>query len=268
MGGLNGSAKRIKLEVHNLEKTYEVQEVGGRTLCTEALKDVNFKINEGEFVAIIGPSGCGKSTLLKMVAGLFKPTSGQIVVEGKEVHGPGLDRGVVFQEGALFPWMTVADNIRFGARNKKMPPHQLEKRTREVIKLVQLEGFENAFPARLSGGMKQRVAVARALAYEPEVLLMDEPFGQVDAQTRGKLQQMLMDVWRRTNSTIMFVTHSIQEAVFLADRIIIFSARPGTVKEEITIDLPRPRLTLSDEFSKYRTRIAKLLGGEEEGFFG
>ncbi|CEP69351.1 ABC transporter-like [Moorella glycerini] len=225
-------------------------------------------INEGEFVAIIGPSGCGKSTLLKMVAGLLKPTSGLILVEGKEVQGPGLDRGVVFQEGALFPWLTVADNIRFGARNKKMPPEVIEKRTQDVIQLVQLEGFENTFPARLSGGMKQRVAVARALAYEPEILLMDEPFGQVDAQTRGKLQQLLIDIWRRTNSTIMFVTHSIQEAVFLADRIIVFSSRPGTIIEQITVDLPRPRQTLSEAFFKYRIHIAKLLGGEAEGFFG
>ena len=256
-----------KLIVENIEKTYTVQEVGGALTKTKALDNINFSVGEGEFVALIGPSGCGKSTLLMLIAGLYKKSGGSVYVDGKEVKGPGLDRGVIFQEYALFPWMNITKNVQFGAKNKRLPKEKIAQKSQECINLVGLTGYEDSYPARLSGGMKQRVAVARALCYEPEIMLMDEPFGAVDAQTRGKLQKMLIDIWQETQSTILMVTHSIQEAIYLSDRILVMSRGPGKIKEEINIDLPRPRDSLSEEFFNYRVKIAKLLGGEEEGFF-
>lgn len=256
-----------KVEIKNLSKTYLVNEGGGRTSSVYALKDINLTINEGEFVSVIGPSGCGKSTLLMIAAGLYEKSEGDIIVSGKSVTRPGMDRGVVFQDFALFPWLTVEGNIRFALKQKGIPEVERGNIVERYIDLVQLKGFEKVFPFRLSGGMKQRVAVARALAYEPEVLLMDEPFGQLDAPTRGTLQKLLEEIWMRTGSTIMFVTHSIREALLLSDRVIVLSSRPGIVVDDLRVDLPRPRDHWSPKFIEMQKRLAEMLGGEAAGFF-
>ncbi|MDA8227308.1 MAG: ABC transporter ATP-binding protein [Desulfitobacterium hafniense] len=256
-----------KVEIKNLCKTYTVNEGGGRTSRVFALKDINLQINEGEFVSVIGPSGCGKSTLLMIAAGLYENSGGEIIVNGKAVTGPGMDRGVVFQDFALFPWLTVEGNIRFALKQKGIPDKEQGQIVDKYIDLVGLKGFERVFPFRLSGGMKQRVAVARALAYEPEVLLMDEPFGQLDAPTRGTLQKLLEDIWIRTRSTIMFVTHSIREALLLSDRVVVLSSRPGIVVADLLVDLPRPRDHWDPKFLDMQKQLAELLGGEAAGFF-
>jgi NitT/TauT family transport system ATP-binding protein len=256
-----------KLKVVGLSKTYIVDQGTPHAKEIPALEDVTLTVSSGEFVTIIGPSGCGKSTFLMIVAGLVPKTSGEIFLDGKPVKGPGLDRGVVFQEFALFPWMTVEENICFGLEMKGVPRRERHEIARRYIDLVGLRGFEHTYPFRLSGGMKQRVAVARALAYEPAVLLMDEPFGQLDAQTRGQLQKMLNDIWERTRTTVLFVTHNIREAIYLADRVVVFSERPGRVVEEIVVDLPRPRDPWSEKFFAYQRAVAEALGGERAGFF-
>lgn len=259
--------ENFKVEIKNLNKTYMVNEGGGKTSRVFALKDINLSIHEGEFVSVIGPSGCGKSTLLMIAAGLYDKSGGDIIVNGKKVSGPGMDRGVVFQDFALFPWLTVEGNIRFALKQKGIPEKEHTEIVERYIDLVNLKGFEKVFPFRLSGGMKQRVAVARALAYEPDVLLMDEPFGQLDAPTRGVLQKLLEEIWMRTRSTIMFVTHSIREALLLSDRVIVLSARPGEVMEDLHVDLPRPRDSWDPRFLEMQRQLAELLGGEAAGFF-
>lgn len=208
---------------------------------SQALAGVNLEIKEGEFFAIVGPSGCGKSTFLEIVAGLIKPTSGIIRIGETAVTGPGRDRGIVFQGYALFPWRTVLGNVAYGLEEKCVSGQQLEKICKDFISLVGLSGFENHFPYELSGGMKQRVAIARALAYDPDILLMDEPFAALDAQTREILQGELLRIWDQTKKTIIFVTHNIEEAVFLADRIAIMSKRPGTIKRVVNVPISRPR---------------------------
>ncbi|MBN1122364.1 MAG: ABC transporter ATP-binding protein [Anaerolineae bacterium] len=227
-----------------------------------ALTNVDLEFWPSTFNVIIGPSGCGKSTLLYLVAGFETPTTGQVILNGEEVKEPGPDRGFVFQDYALFPWRTVLGNITFGLTNNGWKRKEAIERAREYIRLMNLEGFENAFPHTLSGGMKQRVGIARALAYDPLVLLMDEPFGALDAQTRKYMQQELVRIWQETKKTVLFITHSVIEAVYLADRIVVMTARPGQVKGIVDVDLPRPRNYTGDDYLEVREKVLSLL--EEE----
>ena len=226
-----------KLSISCIEKVFKDNKRGDVT----ALKDVTFGVEEGEFFCIVGPSGCGKSTLLQLIMGLERPTAGEILIDGTPVDGHILDCGMVFQEYALFPWKTVQGNIEFGPKMRRVAKKERRDIARRYIELTGLREFEAHYPHEISGGMKQRVAIARALANEPEVLLMDEPFAAVDALLREILQQEILRIWVQTKKTIVFVTHQIEEAVFLADRVLVMSARPGRVKEIIEVDLPRPR---------------------------
>ena len=258
VSGVRLLADKIKIE--NLRKVFEVR--GGGNVV--ALNDVSFSVREGEFVCIVGPSGCGKTTLLKIIAGLERPTSGVVTLDGKPVSGPGRDRCMVFQEYALFPWRTVLKNITFGLENLGIPKEERLKIAKRYIELVGLQGFEDRYPHELSGGMKQRVGIARALAIEPEVLLMDEPFGSLDAQTRNMLQKELLEIWEKTQKTILFVTHSVDEAVFLADKIVVLSARPAVVKEILEVDLSRMRDRTSPEFNEVRSKVLRILQEEAQ----
>jgi NitT/TauT family transport system ATP-binding protein len=221
----------------------------------EALHDINLDIEENEFICFIGPSGCGKTTLLRVIAGLEEPSSGEILLEGQPIRGPGPERGMVFQEYSLFPWRTVIDNVAFGPELKGISEEERYKKARQYLKMVELERFEERYPHELSGGMKQRVAIARALVNEPKALLMDEPFGALDAQTRNIMQSELLRIWEEEKKTVVFVTHSVDEAIYLADRIVIMSARPGRIKDTIKIDLSRPRSRTSPEVNTIRDRI-------------
>jgi NitT/TauT family transport system ATP-binding protein len=226
-----------------------------------ALGDLSLSIGEGEFVSILGPSGCGKSTLLYVVGGFVPPTSGKVVVNGKAVTGPGPDRGPVFQEFALFPWKTVLGNVMYGLLEQGEPKALAESKARALISLVHLAGYEDFYPKQLSGGMKQRVAIARTLAYGPKILLMDEPFGALDAHTRTGLQRELLEIWERDRKTVLFVTHSVEEAVFLSDRVVVLTRSPGRIKAMIDIDLPRPRRRaelLVDR--RYQTMVVEIEG--------
>jgi nitrate ABC transporter ATP-binding subunit len=225
----------------------------------EALARVDLTILEGEFVCLIGASGCGKSTLLRIIAGFEEPTAGEVLVDRKPVTGPGSDRGMVFQDYALFPWMTVKQNIGFGPRQRQLPRREVEEIANKFIRLVGLERFADRYPSQLSGGMKQRVAIARVLANDANVLLMDEPFGALDALTREQLQHELLQIWARTRVTIIFVTHSVEEAVLLADRVLVMSAGPGRIENDIAIELPRPRDVSSPEFNAVRSDVARRL---------
>jgi len=248
------STKRPQLAVRGVTKRFTV---GDDEI--EALARVDVSIGAGEFVCLIGASGCGKSTLLRIVAGFEEPTTGEVQVDGKPVAGPGSDRGMVFQDYALFPWMTVRQNIGFGLRQRDLPRHEIEATTEEFLKLVGLERFADRYPSQLSGGMKQRVAIARVLANNASTLLMDEPFGALDALTREQLQRELQQIWTRTGVTVIFVTHSVEEAVLLADRVLVMSAGPGRIVNDITIDLPRPRDVSSPEFNAVRRDVARRL---------
>ncbi len=205
------------------------------------LDDYSMDIEENEFVTIVGTSGCGKSTLLNIVGGLVYPTNGEVLIDNIPVVGPGRDRGFVFQSYSLFEWLTVEKNILFALKKSKMSTAEKRDAVQEYIEVVGLKGFENAYPKELSGGMKQRVAIARALVYKPDVLLMDEPFGALDAQTRGMMQELLLKVWEKHRTTVLFITHDVDEAIFLSDRVTVMSARPGKLKLESRIDIPRPR---------------------------
>ncbi|MGH7831379.1 MAG: ABC transporter ATP-binding protein [Candidatus Binatia bacterium] len=251
-----------KLLVRNLRKVFQIDEGFGRFSTITAIDRINLEVSAGELVTIIGPSGCGKSTLLMILAGLYDKTSGEVSLDGRPIDGPGLDRGVVFQEFALFPWLNVRNNICFGLKMKGVPASDHDRIVRQHLKMVKLEEFEKIYPHRLSGGMKQRVGIARALAYAPELLLMDEPFGALDAQTRTSLQQMLVDIWAQTKKTILFVTHSVREAVFLSDRIVVLSRRPSKVREIIEVKLPRPRHRLSGPFLRYEEELEELIAQE------
>ncbi|MDR1640575.1 MAG: ABC transporter ATP-binding protein [Clostridiales bacterium] len=227
-----------KIEIKGLGRSFKSKESKDDFW---ALSGFDLTVEKGEFLAVVGPSGCGKSTLLDLVVGLSKASAGEILIDGKPISGPALDRGIVLQGYALFPWRTVKQNIEFGLEIKKVPKKERGKVAERFIKLVELEGFEDHYPHELSGGMQQRVAIARALAYDPEVLLMDEPFAAVDAQTREVMQDELLAIWEKTGKTILFVTHSIEEAVALSDRVAVMSKSPGTVKEVVNVALPRPR---------------------------
>jgi nitrate ABC transporter ATP-binding subunit len=225
----------------------------------EALAPVDIAIPRGEFVCMIGASGCGKSTLLRIIAGFEEPTTGSVAINGRPVTGPGSDRGMVFQDYALFPWMTVKQNISFGPRQRHLAREEIDRTTDEFVRMVGLERFADRFPNQLSGGMKQRVAIARVLANNANILLMDEPFGALDALTREQLQNELLQIWKRTGVTTIFVTHSVEEAVLLADRVLVMSAGPGRIDSDVRIDLPRPRDVSSPEFNALRRDIARRL---------
>jgi sulfonate transport system ATP-binding protein len=225
----------------------------------EALAPIDLTIAQGEFVCLIGASGCGKSTLLRIIAGFEEPTTGGVSVFGKPITGPGSDRGMVFQDYALFPWMTVRQNIGFGPRQRGLLRSEIKAVADEFVKLVGLERFADRYPSQLSGGMKQRVAIARVLANDAAILLMDEPFGALDALTREQLQRELLQIWARTRVTIIFVTHSVEEAVLLADRVLVMSAGPGRIENDITIELTRPRDVSSPEFNGIRRDVARRL---------
>jgi NitT/TauT family transport system ATP-binding protein len=247
------------LAVHQLGKTYRARR-GGREV--EALRDVNLTVPEGEFVALVGASGSGKSTFARLVGGLDAPTRGTISVGGRPVTGPGRDRGFVFQADRLFPWRTVLDNVAFGLQAQGTPRRAARAAAAQVVERVGLAGFEGAYPHELSGGMRQRVNLARALATDPALLLMDEPFASLDAQTREVMQAELLRVWARQRKTVIFITHQIDEAVYLADRVVVLSARPGTVRADLPIDLPRPRplaVKRQPAFAAYAERIWRLV---------
>ncbi len=227
-----------------------------------AIQEFNLEIEEGEFVCVLGPSGCGKTTLLRIIAGLESPSSGEILVNGRSISGPGSDRGMVFQEFALLPWRNVRRNIEFGLEIKKVPQEERRKISDKYIDLVGLKGFDRAYPWSLSGGMKQRVGIARALANNPAILLMDEPFGALDAQTRNMMQKELLRIWSETKKTVVFITHSVDEAVYLADRIVLMTSRPATVRGVIKIPWTRPRDRASVEFAQLRKEILEQLERE------
>lgn len=227
-----------------------------------ALDDVSLEVRDEEFICILGPSGCGKTTLLRIIAGLDTPTAGEILLDGTRIEKPGQDRGMVFQDYSLFPWRTVIDNIAFGLEVLGVDKKERYESAREYLGLLGLEKFENSFPYELSGGMRQRIAIVRALINNPKLLLMDEPFGALDAQTRNNMQAELLHIWEKKHKTILFVTHSVDEAVYLADRVVVMSARPGTVKEVFNIDLPRPRIRTGQEANTIRDRVLKSLGTE------
>jgi NitT/TauT family transport system ATP-binding protein len=231
-----------KIVARDVGRVFYTRRFGkGRRGQFTAIEKLNLNVTAGEFVTLVGPSGCGKSTFLDILAGLSMPSSGEIFIDVRRLTGPALDRGIVLQGYALFPWRTVRQNIEYGLEIKKVKRAERKQISDRFIELVELQGFENNFPYELSGGMKQRVAIARALAYDPDVLLMDEPFAAVDAQTRETLQDELLAIWEKTHKTIIFITHSIEEAVFLADRVAVMSSGPGTIKTIIPVDLPRPR---------------------------
>ena len=256
-------ARRDKIAVRNVAKTFRLAD--GKTV--DALQNINFEIEDaysregrdiGEFRVLLGPSGCGKSTLLRLIAGLDRPDSGEVLVNDQPVHGPGKDRGMVFQKYTSFPWLTVADNIAYGLKINSVPEHKRREIVAQLIRDIGLSGFENAYPETLSGGMQQRVAIARTLALRPAVILMDEPFGALDAQTRSEMQQLLLKVWDETASTILFVTHDVEEAIYLADRVFIMSAHPGTIVEDVQVPFDRPRnldLKQRNEFHELQSYV-------------
>ena len=230
-----------------------------------ALDRISLEVDENEFSVIVGPSGCGKSSLLRLVAGLIQPTAGAIYLDGKLVTRPGKDRGMVFQSYTLFPWLTVQDNLEFGLKIGGMAAEERAAVARRFIAEVGLEGFERAYPKQLSGGMMQRVALARALANDPDILLMDEPFGALDSQTRSLMQELLLKIWEHSHKTVLFITHDIDEAIRLGDRVYVMTARPGRIKEEVAIDISRPRsvdVLTADEFIAIKRRIMTLIREE------
>ncbi|GBF74722.1 ABC transporter ATP-binding protein [Paenibacillus sp. 598K] len=260
----------VKLSLEHVHKTFRIQRNLGQlkeqAQPISALQDINLEVRQGEFMVIVGPSGCGKSTLLDLLAGLSTPSTGQILLDGKPITGPDLDRGIVFQQYALFPWKTALGNVEFGLEAKGVKREERRRRAREFIALVGLEGFEDRYPHELSGGMKQRVAIARSLAYDPEVLLMDEPFAALDAQTRETLQSELLRIWETTRKTIIFITHGIEEAVYLGQRVAVMSSRPGRIKQ--VIDIPFASRDLAGDlrsdpaFVQLRHEIWELLRDE------
>jgi len=231
----------------------------------EAIQPTELQIRENDFVTVVGPASCGKTTLLRLVAGLEPPTGGKVLVDGLPISGPGADRGIVFQSDALFPWLSVHDNIAFGLKQREAPPHLVAARVEGLVAEMGLQGFEGDMPGRLSAGMRKRVALARALAPDPKILLLDDPFGALDPQTRGLMQEFLLGVWERHRKTVLCVTLDIEEAIFMSNRVVVLTARPGRVKREFAIDLPYPRhysMKTSGRFADYKSRIAEELRSE------
>ncbi len=250
-----------KLEVRGLNKTYQDRRRG----AVEVLRNISLMVQEGEFVCIVGASGCGKTTFLRIIDGLVPADTGAVILDGREVGAPGTDRAFVFQADSLYPWRTVEENVCFGLEIQGRPREECRRASTDLIRLVGLKGFERHYPHELSGGMRQRVNLARALAVKPAVLLMDEPFAALDAQTREIMQMELLRIWNQQRKTVLFITHQIDEAVYLADRVLVFSARPGRIKADIRIELPRPRplsVKRTPEFALYAEKIWTLI--EEE----
>ncbi|TJW13280.1 MAG: ABC transporter ATP-binding protein [Mesorhizobium sp.] len=246
-----------KLLIEHVSRTFAGVR-GGQPV--QALMPVELAVAANDFITILGPSGCGKSTLLRIVAGLEAPSEGRVLLDGKAVSRPGLDRGMVFQSYTLFPWLTVAENIAFGLRERGMAERERDEIVASYVDLVGLKGFENHWPKQLSGGMQQRTAIARALANDPEILLLDEPFGALDNQTRGLMQELLLGIWERRQKTVLFVTHDIEEAIFMASRVVVMTARPGRIKSDVAVDLPHPRhytLKTSPEFSALKAQLTE-----------
>ena len=251
-----------KLRIENVSRIFPPVRGGAPT---RALEPANIAVGDNDFVTILGPSGCGKSTLLRLVAGLDTPTTGQILLDGRPVTGPGPDRGMVFQSYTLFPWLTVTDNIAFGLRERRVPVAERTKIAHEWCARVGLTGFERHYPKQLSGGMQQRTAIARVLANDPKIMLLDEPFGALDNQTRALMQETLLDIWQRETKTVLFVTHDIEESIFLASRVVVMSARPGRIKADVRVELPYPRhytVKTSSEFSALKARLTEEIRTE------
>jgi NitT/TauT family transport system ATP-binding protein len=242
------------IEIKGVSKQFELQ---GQRI--EALRGANLRLAKGEFVCLIGASGCGKSTLLRIVAGFEQPSQGEALMWGKPIAGPAPDRGMVFQDYGLFPWLNVRRNIAFGPAARGLAAAEVKDTVERFLSLVGLQRFADAYPHQLSGGMKQRVAIARVLANDADLVLMDEPFGALDAMTRERLQDELLDIWQRTGLTVMFVTHSIEEAIFLADRVVVMSPGPGRIETEMRIDLPRPRDVSAPDFNDIRRELSRML---------
>ena len=258
-------ASKSKIAVRNVAKSFRSAD----DKRVDALQNINFEVEDafsregrdiGELRVLLGPSGCGKSTLLRLIAGLDRPDSGEILVNDQPVYGPGKDRGMVFQKYTSFPWLTVAHNIAYGLKINGVPPERCKETVAQLIQAIGLSGFESAYPETLSGGMQQRVAIARTLAVRPAVILMDEPFGALDAQTRGEMQQLLLRIWGETASTILFVTHDVEEAIYLADRIFIMSAHPGTIVEDVQVPFDRPRSLDLKQRSEFHDLQSYVLG--------
>jgi NitT/TauT family transport system ATP-binding protein len=260
---MTGDTGKIALEAAGIRKRYAKD---GRVL--EVLDIESFTVREGEFITVIGPSGCGKSTFLHIMGGFIPADGGTIRIYGNAVNGPGPDRGMMFQEFALFPWKTVAGNVAWGLEAQGFEKDKINETVAKYLDIMNLAEFRNHYPAEISGGMKQRAALARVLAFDPKVLLMDEPFGALDAQTRETMQEEVTRIWERTRKTIVFVTHDIEEAVYLGDRVVVLSARPGRIREEVKIDLPRPRsleVKKSLQCHEYRNTIWDLIRRESRG---
>jgi NitT/TauT family transport system ATP-binding protein len=254
-------AAPVQIQVRGVEKTFAV---GAQKIV--ALQNIDLDIRKGEFICLLGPSGCGKSTLLNAVAGFQPPTKGTVTVDGRTITEPGPDRGMVFQEYALFPWMTVAQNVAFGLEIKGMSKAEIAEKVEWLLQKLHLQDFRNRFPKDLSGGMRQRVAIARVLALDSPILLMDEPFGALDALTRRTLQDELLRIWEEVGKTILFVTHSIEESIYLADRIIVMTYRPGTIKRDVAVDMPRPRDGSAPEFNRLKRELSQMVMEEQQRF--
>ncbi|HLG78621.1 MAG TPA: ABC transporter ATP-binding protein [Ktedonobacteraceae bacterium] len=253
------TASPLAVRVEGVSKTFV-----GEKRVVEALRPVNLDVAEGEFVCFLGPSGCGKSTLLSIIAGLESASSGKVLAHGKAIAGPGTDRILLFQEAALFPWLNVQQNVEFGLRQQGIPGKQRAAIARKFIDIVHLSGFENSYAHQLSGGMRQRAAIARALAMDPAILLMDEPFGALDAMTRDRLHAELEAIWSETRKTVLFVTHNVREAVALGDRVVVFAPRPGRIVREFRVDLPRPRSLEDHDLVDLASEIQQTLRAEME----
>lgn len=257
---LNDLNREVKIQVDHVKKVYKTNKGESFT----ALEDVNLQVHKNEFVSIVGPSGCGKSTLLRMIAGLDSVSSGTMKISGKDIVAPGADRGMVFQAYSLFPWLSVEENIKFGLKLKGMDKGEMEDIVTKYLDLIKLQDFRKNYPKELSGGMRQRVAIARALANSPEVLLMDEPFGALDPQTKLSMQELLLDIWRVENGTVIFITHDIDEAIFLSEKVCVMRTDPGSIIHEVDVDLPRNRTRKSkdsDVFARTRNKIDRILNG-------
>ena len=251
-----------KLVIDGVGRTFPGVHGGAPTL---ALTPVTLTVADNDFITILGPSGCGKSTLLRIVAGLDRPTEGRVLLDGAEVSGPGADRGMVFQSYTLFPWLTIEENVRFGLREKGLPVAEQASIARHWIRKVGLDGFERHYPKMLSGGMQQRTAIARALANAPKILLLDEPFGALDHQTRGLMQELLLAIWESEKTTVLFVTHDIEEAIFMASRVVVMSARPGRIKADVAVPIAHPRhytVKTTPAFSSLKARLTEEIRAE------